>query len=131
MPTTMPSDDDPLNPIIGKRVTTIREMTHEEMKREGWHESPHGGIALVFESGAVVFASRDDEGNGPGALFGFYPLDASKPAGKGEGFRVIPVTTPQTPLQKTIDTSNASREAFRVHEKKQHRKRNAGGKGGR
>ena len=66
--------------IIGMKVTGIRRMTKHEMRHEGW-EKPT--TVLELEEGVFLFASQDDEGNGPGTLFGsdkdgdgFYVMDA-------------------------------------------------------
>ncbi len=58
--------------ITGATVVRVREMTRKELEGEGWAEDRHGArTAIVFSDGSVVYASRDDEGNGPGALFGY------------------------------------------------------------
>jgi hypothetical protein len=54
--------------IIGTAVVRIRKMTKEELEREGWNEP---SMAVELSSGAIIYASRDEEGNGPGALFGW------------------------------------------------------------
>lgn len=71
--TTMSEENtEEADPLIGQTVENIREMTDEEMETEGWnpnttHTRP---AAIEFDDGAVVYASTDPEGNGPGALFG-------------------------------------------------------------
>ena len=52
--------------IIGRRVTAVRYMTEEEMEQYGWTQS---AAVITFDNGTEIFASRDDEGNGAGALF--------------------------------------------------------------
>ena len=72
--------------IEGMKIVKVRELTAKEMDSEGWiacHRTHP--IALVLDNGAVLFASQDDEGNGPGAMFGH-----SK---EGGGFRVTAVHT--------------------------------------
>lgn len=64
--------------IVGKKVKSVRKMTKKEMKTEGW--SSHATV-IVFEDGSKVFASCDEEGNGPGCLFG---MDE-----KGKGFYLM------------------------------------------
>ena len=54
--------------IVGKTVKEVRKMTPAESKKEGW-----AGISTTvveFEDGTKIYASRDPEGSGPGALFG-------------------------------------------------------------
>lgn len=54
--------------LEGKRVRRLRPLTRDEMQEQGWQ----GGdvTAIEFSDGTLVFASRDHEGNAPGALFG-------------------------------------------------------------
>lgn len=54
---------------IGRTITNVRPMTAAELEAEGWDEYRYGGTALVLDGGGLIYASRDDEGNGPGALF--------------------------------------------------------------
>jgi len=55
--------------IVGSRIVEVRDMTAGELRAMGWTRPRFGcPQALVLDSGAVVFASGDDEGNGPGAL---------------------------------------------------------------
>lgn len=67
--------------IIGNTVKTLRLMTDEELEAEGW--SGERAVCLEFADGTLLFASRDEEGNGPGCLMG------QKPARKGP-FRIVP-----------------------------------------
>ena len=57
--------------FIGKVVKEVRHMTDQEMNTEGW-EPRHGTppIVIVFDCGTKLYPSCDDEGNGPGTLFG-------------------------------------------------------------
>lgn len=68
----------------GQQIVEIREMTKEEAKEQGWdyclpHQLPP---VLILEDGTRIFPSQDDEGNGPGKLFGILP--------NGENVHVIP-----------------------------------------
>jgi hypothetical protein len=54
--------------LIGKVIVNFREMTDAEMEAEGWQGAP--GYALVLDDGTVLYPSQDEEGNGPGVLFG-------------------------------------------------------------
>jgi hypothetical protein len=58
--------------LNGQRIKEVRLMTAAELAAEEWdparsHSRP---VVIELESGDVLYASRDDEGNGPGALFG-------------------------------------------------------------
>ena len=55
--------------LTGKTVKTVRPMTSKEMERESWTGAP--ALVIEFVDGTLVYPSRDEEGNGPGALFGF------------------------------------------------------------
>ena len=55
--------------MIGAKITKIRRMTPKELKAEGW-EARGVPTAIEFSNGAVLYPSRDEEGNGPGVLFG-------------------------------------------------------------
>ena len=62
-----------MDDIIGLKIVDVRMMTNRELALEGWSEelSPHEEpTAIVLEDGQVLYPSRDDEGNGPGAIFG-------------------------------------------------------------
>ena len=53
--------------LIGAKLIEIRNLTQEELEYEGWDR---GTKALVFDNGCILYASKDEEGNGSGALFG-------------------------------------------------------------
>jgi len=59
-----------MDALVGKKVKEIRPMTDAELKEEGWDGCSESAPVLVFEDGTRIFPSRDNEGNGPGALFG-------------------------------------------------------------
>ena len=57
--------------ILGQTITVIRPMTKAELKKEGWEDtSGHSSTVMVLGNGTKLYASRDEEGNGPGAIFG-------------------------------------------------------------
>lgn len=58
--------------MIGATITKIRKMTKKELKENGWGDTLSFYVPTVieFSNGTIIFASQDDEGNGPGALFG-------------------------------------------------------------
>ncbi len=62
------TDHDQTN-FVGRRIVAVRAMTKDELAAEGW--PPNETVpTLVLDDGTVLFPSRDEEGNGPGALFG-------------------------------------------------------------
>jgi hypothetical protein len=75
--------------LVGARVVEVRRLSTRELAREGWPTDEHV-LALAFDNGLVVYASRDDEGNGPGAMFGA--------TARGHGFRVC-ACAPPTPAR--------------------------------
>ena len=56
--------------LIGKRILNVRYLSQEEREALGWHQSC---VVLELEDDVLLFPSRDDEGNGAGALFGQTP----------------------------------------------------------
>ena len=62
-------------PLVGAKVKCVRRMTFKEMDAEGW--VGYRPFAIEFENGIVLFPSRDEEGNGPGCIYGSF---------KGVGF---------------------------------------------
>jgi hypothetical protein len=76
-PATPPDTDS----LVGRQIVSVRPMTAVELSREGWVTNAFdSGVALVLDNGAVLYPSRDSEGNGPGALFG---------SRKGKSFMVL------------------------------------------
>ena len=67
----------------GRTILRVRRMTAKELAREGW-AGRGGGVALDLNDGGILYASRDDEGNGPGVFFAMSP--------KGEAVRVHPLS---------------------------------------
>lgn len=57
--------------VVGRTITRVRLMTKAEVEKEGWtigrYDDP---IVIELDDGAVLYASQDDEGNGPGVMFG-------------------------------------------------------------
>lgn len=53
---------------IGLAVAGVRYLTAAERASEGWESETV--VAVVLSDGSLIYASRDYEGNGPGALFG-------------------------------------------------------------
>jgi len=53
--------------LVGRTIKKVRYLTEAEVKGLGWYES---SLVMELDDGTLVFPSRDDEGNGGGALFG-------------------------------------------------------------
>lgn len=53
--------------LIGKTVRSVRAMTKQEVDLEGWYR---GTTVIEFTDGTKIYASQDEEGNGPGTIFG-------------------------------------------------------------
>jgi len=58
---------------IGVKLVSVRKMMPSEIEAEGWEGNHHSesATALIFDDGTVLYASQDDEGNGPGRMFGY------------------------------------------------------------
>lgn len=71
-----------MSDLAHRTIQDVRPMTPEELEAEGWSaaawECP---IVLVLDDGTKLYAARDPEGNGPGALFGADP--------QGRSFRIV------------------------------------------
>jgi hypothetical protein len=52
--------------LLNKKIVDVRYLTKEESENMGWYERV---VAFQTEDGLWFFPSRDDEGNGGGALF--------------------------------------------------------------
>ncbi len=52
--------------LVGKKIAQVRYLYSGELQEMGWNE---GSLVIIFDDGSYIFASQDDEGNGPGALF--------------------------------------------------------------
>ena len=55
--------------LVGRRIVEVRAMSTRELEAEGWPPDETVPV-LVLDDGTILFPSRDEEGNGPGALFG-------------------------------------------------------------
>lgn len=59
---------------VGLTIRAVEPLSAADRGREGWEAEPWNGntaVALVLSDGSRLYASRDPEGNGPGALFGY------------------------------------------------------------
>jgi hypothetical protein len=54
--------------IAGVKIKDVRPLTTKEMEREGWDKPC---MVIELENGVLLYPSMDEEGNGPGALFGY------------------------------------------------------------
>jgi hypothetical protein len=52
--------------LLNKKIVDVRYLTKDEAEDLGWNERV---VAFQTEDGLWFFPSRDDEGNGGGALF--------------------------------------------------------------
>ena len=55
--------------LEGSKIVKIRKMTQKEATLEGWSIRHDECMVLELDNGIRLYASRDYEGNGPGALF--------------------------------------------------------------
>lgn len=57
--------------ILNQKIKEVRPMTKAEIAFEGWEDSPYlPATCIILENGIMLYASRDEEGNDVGALFG-------------------------------------------------------------
>jgi hypothetical protein len=60
-----------LKDLIGKKIMAIRPISKKELEAEGWEQYTHTATCVILlEGGTLLYPSQDDEGNGPGTLFG-------------------------------------------------------------
>ena len=52
--------------LVGKTIKEVRYLNTKEMEGMYWDNS---APVIFFTDGSYIFPSRDDEGNGAGALF--------------------------------------------------------------
>ena len=64
------------NLLLNKKIVDVRYMTIEESNDMGWYERT---VAFQTEDGLWFFPSRDDEGNGGGALFTSHEKESCLP----------------------------------------------------
>jgi hypothetical protein len=64
------------NLLLNKKIVDVRYMTIEESNDMGWYERTG---AFQTEDGLWFFPSRDDEGNGGGALFTSHEKESCLP----------------------------------------------------
>ena len=71
--------------LVGRTIREFHRMRRAELNAEGWDAGPGDcPVVIVLDDGTKLYASRDPEGTGPGALFG---VDAS-----GESFAIARAT---------------------------------------
>jgi len=56
--------------IIGRKIVDVISLSKDIVEAEGWDNSPYPCIGLLLDDGNIIYPSQDEEGNGPGALFG-------------------------------------------------------------
>lgn len=52
--------------LLGRIITDVSYMSEDEAYEYGWEERP---VVITLDNGLKLIPSRDDEGNGGGALF--------------------------------------------------------------
>lgn len=57
--------------LIGRTTVAVTHLPDAVLGREGWENEPV--ICLLLDDGTLIYPSRDEEGNGPGVLFGYGP----------------------------------------------------------
>tara|TARA_B100000519_G_C14248510_1_gene441142 strand:- start:567 stop:779 length:213 start_codon:yes stop_codon:yes gene_type:complete len=55
--------------MIGLTIVDIENLNDNDKKMEGWEDETESSAVLVLSDGTRIYASRDYEGNGSGALF--------------------------------------------------------------
>ena len=55
--------------LIGQKIVEVSPAKDEHFDVIGWDEEAENYVAIYLENGAVLLASRDEEGNGPGEIF--------------------------------------------------------------
>jgi len=57
--------------VIGRTILEIRPITPAECDTQGWDWDVAGEcLVIVLDNGHKLYPSADEEGDGPGALFG-------------------------------------------------------------
>lgn len=54
--------------LLGKTVKAASFMRPDEAEAMGWDGGEHSCLVIEFTDGSLIYASQDDEGNGPGFL---------------------------------------------------------------
>jgi hypothetical protein len=53
--------------LLNRRIVEVRYLNADECRRLMWDQA---SVAIVLDDGTTVYAARDAEGNGAGALHG-------------------------------------------------------------
>jgi len=53
--------------LLGRSIIHVRYLNDKELDPLGWGKR---GLVIELDNGTIIFPSKDDEGNGPGTLFG-------------------------------------------------------------
>ena len=86
--------------LVGLRIAALRAMTEAEMLAEGWVS--YGPVTvLVLEDGTKLYAAKDAEGNGPGALFGLDQEGAFRVQVPPSRVFMVPKTPPKRRTKKS------------------------------
>lgn len=57
-----------MNVIVGKKIKRIKKLPKVILDVNMW-EARHPGWAIELDDGTLIYASCDEEGNGPGSMF--------------------------------------------------------------
>lgn len=56
--------------VIGRTIVGVRPLSRQELADQGWFVGARSvPVVLELDDGSLLWASQDDEGNGPGTLF--------------------------------------------------------------
>lgn len=55
--------------VVGQKIAAVRNMTAQEAESEGW-DPRQLPVVIQLANGTLLYPSRDEEGNGPGVVFG-------------------------------------------------------------
>ena len=53
--------------LVGHRIVSVAYMANAHRDEHGWDRR---ALVITLDNGTIFYPSQDDEGNGPGALFG-------------------------------------------------------------
>lgn len=56
--------------LIGRKIVNVRPISAKDLEFEGWDSHPTPTVVLELDDGTLLYPSADEEGNGPGVLFG-------------------------------------------------------------
>lgn len=57
--------------LIGRKIVDVVKLSKDIKEKEGWEYHHYDGVSIILDDGSFIYASQDEEGNGPGTFFGF------------------------------------------------------------